>query len=505
MIWLFGLAFATAVAQVPDESRAVTYRETLRASMVDNVAVSRARTSRDQAEGTLLGSRGQFDPRYSLDMSRGFNRSQGFLQAIPFTNETRTWRIENALAATLPSGTDVSVSASTDNNRTEFASFGGAANPFGDSAGFNTFNTRASFSVTQQLLRGVWFRFNVQNVTQARNSRDLAEVELEKQRQDALYQAAEAYWSWVYQYELWQIALESVRVAEESLRIGRLQVQSGQLAKVEATRLEAALVQAQQSAIDAENAAERAANTVLMVMGQPPDQPVLPATAPGEVPDLVDLDVEQAVEVAMEQNLDLRLARMNLDQAELSLSFAKHGRLPALAATASAGVASQRCPDAFVDPKNPNCTVGTAASTFPGLFEEDNQPFWTVSGNFTVPLGNRAARGQQSEAEAQLVQREQDLQAQIRQVAAMVEEQVLTLRSARVQTELADANLQLAIETLDAEEALDAAGRNLRRDVLEARTEVDRAKANAAKARTDYRLAQAKLLQLQGQLAERAP
>jgi outer membrane protein TolC len=71
--------------------------------------------------------------------------------------------------------------------------------------------------------------------------------------------------------------------------------------------------------------------------------------------------------------------------------------------------------------------------------------------------------------------------------------------------ELSDANLRLAQQTLEAEEALASAGRNIQRDVLQARTEVDRAKADAAKARTDYRLAQAQLLRLQGQLDRMAP
>ncbi|MEM6926076.1 MAG: TolC family protein [Myxococcota bacterium] len=502
MIPLLGLALVAA-AQEPVPERAVTYAEALRLSIVNNLSVTQARTSRDRAEGTLVGSQGQFDPFYSLDVNRGRSRTQGFAQGIgvPFTTENNTWQVSNSLNTTLPTGTDVSVSTSTDNNQTTFLALGGNDDLEEDTPGFNAFTTRANVSFTQQLLRGVWFRFNVQNVTLARNSLDIAELELERQRQDALYQAAEAYWNWSFQYELWQIALESVRVAEEGLRVGQLQVESGQLAKVEATRLEAALVQAQQTAIDAENTAERAANAVLMVMGQSPDEPVIPATEPGEVPDLVDLDVEQAIEVAMQQNLDLRLAAMNLDQAELSLSFAKHGRLPTLTATATTGVASQRCP---AGSGNNDCAEGNAASTFGGLFDDDRQPFWNVSGNFSVPLGNRAARGQQFEAEAQRTQREQELFAQERQVAAMVEEQVLTLRSARVQTELADANLRLAVEKLAAEEALDAAGRNLRRDVLEARTELDRAKANAAKARTDYRLAQAKLLQLQGQLDQAA-
>ena len=54
----------------------------------------------------------------------------------------------------------------------------------------------------------------------------------------------------------------------------------------------------------------------------------------------------------------------------------------------------------------------------------------------------------------------------------------------------------------ETEEALSEAGRTLLKDVLEARTELQRARAEAAKARTDIRLAQAFLLKLQGQLSQ---
>ncbi|MBW1881513.1 MAG: TolC family protein, partial [Deltaproteobacteria bacterium] len=83
---------------------------------------------------------------------------------------------------------------------------------------------------------------------------------------------------------------------------------------------------------------------------------------------------------------------------------------------------------------------------------------------------------------------------------AQVEQQVRLLSQARRRVELVDINQRLAEETLSAEEALEQAGRSIQKDVLEARTEVHRARVEAAKARADYRLAQTELLRLQGQL-----
>ena len=95
---------------------------------------------------------------------------------------------------------------------------------------------------------------------------------------------------------------------------------------------------------------------------------------------------------------------------------------------------------------------------------------------------------------------EVSLQEMERSVRAQVEQKVRELNSAQRRVELADANQRLAEQTLAAEEALAEVGRKIQRDVLEARSNAESAKVEAAKARVDYRLALVDLLRLQGQL-----
>lgn len=488
MILVLSLLAAPAAAQQP-----LTYDEALQGALANNGTLARAQSSRDQAAGSLTASQGQFDPMYTLEASARNSRNKGFFQGFPYDSTSRNWAIGNSISGTTGTGTTYAVNLDVDRNISEFTTnFGaGAATQLQDA-----YTANANVSVTQQLLKGVRFRYNTQNVTRARQALTASELELERQRQEAMYTAAQAYWTWVYQNELHRIALDSVAVAEEALRVGQLQVQSGQLAPVEATRLEAALVQARQSALDAGNAAEVAANQLLLVMGREPSDAVVPATAAGDVPD-GEIDPVRAAEVAKAQNLELSVARANLDTAKIEQANAKHGVLPSLAATGAAGVASQRCPPGT---DNADCVEGNAISAIGGLAADDNQPFVSIAGTFSVPIGNRGARGERDRTGAVVAQREREVADLERQVAAQVEEQVRTLQSARQRMELADANVRLAEETLKAEEALASAGRSIQKDVLEARTQLDRSKADAAKARTDYRLAQALLLKLQGQL-----
>lgn len=491
-MWLCWLGTAWA-------ARMLTYSEVLAAAATNNGSAVTAGYAVAYAEAEVMRNQGQsFDPLYLLDASTTRSRSQGFLQGFPFDSTRRSWSIGNTLSGRTATGTSYQVDLGVDHNVSEFTTNFGAGP---QTSIQDAFVGSLSASVTQQLLRGIRFRYNTQNVDVARMQLDVAELSRESARQTALLNAATAYWNWVYASQVQQNADDNVKVAEEALRVARLQVERGTLAPVEVTRVEAALVQAKSAALDADVQAQSAANAVLLLMGEPPDQEVAPATAAGDVPPL-ELDVDRAISVAKEENLSLRVARTQVEQQQLVLDNARHGTLPSLAASLAAGVASQRCAPGT---DNADCVVGNALDAITGLAADDNQPFVTVGGTFSVPLGNRAARGLRDRQAATVDTQERTLADLERSVASDVENRVRTLTSARQRTELADANLHLAEQTLAAEEALAAVGRSIQKTVLEARNAVLVAKADAAKARTDYRLAQVGLLMLQGQLTTDVP
>ncbi len=483
----------TAFAQ-----RMLTYSEALEAAAANNGTAASARYAVENAEGSLLRTQGVFDPLYLLDASTTRSRSKGFLQGFPFDSTRSSWSVGNTLRGTTGTGTTYQVDLGLDHTVSEFTTNFGAGP---QTSIQDAYQSSLSASVTQQLLRGVRFRFNTQQVDVARAQLTAAELSYEQARQQALLDAATAYWTWVYAVQVRDNADDNVKVAEEALRVGRVQEERGAIAPVEVTRLAAAAVQARSLALDAEVQAQAAANALLLLLGESPDQEIAPATAAGDVPPL-ELDPGKATAVARENNLALRVARTQLEQARAQAANARHGTLPSLAATVAGGVGSQRCPPGT---DNQECVVGNALDAITGLASDDNQPFVSVGGTFQVPLGNRAARGTRDQRAADVSTQERALADLERSVASEVENRVRTLTSARTRTELADANLALAEQTLAAEEALAGAGRSIQKTVLEARNAVLVAKAEAAKARTDYRLAQAALLQLQGQLTTEVP
>lgn len=462
--------------------RPLTYREVLERAVAYNPTVGRADLAREQAQAAVMGANGVYDP--SLTVGGNYRRSQqrGFFQGFPFKSNSTSYDLSAGLSQTAPSGTTVSLETTLDRNLSTFETdFGGSTQTEQQQ---NAWTANTSLRLTQNLLRGFTVAYNMRTVTRARNSLDIADLTLERTRQQILADAASAYWTWVYQDELARIAADSVTTAEEAARIGALQVETGDLAPVERTRLDAALVQAQSQQIEARIAAQQAADAVLLMIGEDPGQDILPATPVDEVLAL-SLDADAAVEVAIAQNLEVAIAQAELEQARQDHRMARHEMLPSLSATASAGIGNQET---------------TAGAAIGGLFGDQSFPSFTVGGNLQVPLGNRAARAEAQRTSATVLQEELDLQEVQRRVQSEVLLQVSRLGSAQRKVELADLQRRLAAETLAAEEALATAGRSIQKNVLEARTELERTTAEAAKARTDWQIAQVELLRLQGQL-----
>ena len=288
--------------------------------------------------------------------------------------------------------------------------------------------------------------------------------------------------------ELARITSAAVETAKEALRVGNEKVESGEAAPVERTRLEAAMVQAQQSALDSENAAFQGADSLLLLMGAEPGLDLLPATAPGSVPSLT-LDPGKALEVAMSGNLDVALAEADVETARLAAANARHATLPDLSANLTGSLSG----------------VAESLGDTMGQISSASLPSFGISGQFSVPVGNRAARASAQRSLLDLELSKSQLVETRRNVSSQVLQQVRSLSSAQQQVALADINLRLSEETLEAEEALYDAGRALLKDVLEARNGVDQKRAEAAKARTDFRLAQVELMKLQGQLTVEVP
>lgn len=487
MRWLVGvgwLALAWPVWAAEPLALDAAIEEALRT----NPAVREAAEEVEKSGGDVRAAAGEFDPVLVAD--GGWNRilsRQRFGQfPDPFDILTDGWDAGLSLRGTAPTGTSATFSArfeestSTIQLNEDDALLGQL---FGDDTVQKTFQPTFRVEIGQELLRGIRLASGMQRVRQAGEGRQLAELRYAAARQQAIADVSRLYWAWVYRAQVARIEAEGVRTAEEALRVGIARVDAGRAAPVERTRLEAALVQSQVEALNADNEAARARDELLVALGRRPGAVLDPVTEPGDAPE-VPLDMDRAMAAAQEGSLDIAVAQAQVEIAEQALRDARHAMLPQLTASVNAGLRGfddTSWADAFAlgDSLLPN--VG-------------------VRGTFSMPLGNRAAAGAQQRASGEVARAKVAKERVEAQVLSQVAAQVRTLTSARTQVTLADANLRLAKETLAAEEARYDAGRALLQDVLEARAEVERLEAEAVRARTDFRVAAVEAQRLVGML-----
>ena len=467
-----------AVAEDP-----LTYEAALSQALAANPELQQSEFSRDQAEAGVLSSRAIFDPNFNLTTNYSWDRNKSFFQGIPFDMKNRNTMGAMSIGGTTSTGTSYDLSSSYMRNYGEYqATVEGS--PFGGTSIQDEYRSSLSASVTQQLLKGHRFAYNMQSIQGAQQSLRQAELNFQQTRQTILSNTAQAYWNWVYQTELVDIRKTAVAVSGDAYRIGKEKFSKEDISALSLTQLELAWIQDQSSELEAVNAASQARTTLLLAMGRAPTDAIVAAPLDVSVPEL-SISLEDAVTQAMETNIELAIARANVEQADLSARLAKHALLPTLTATFSAGLGAQ----------------GTdAASALGGVFQDGNFPNMSVNGQFSMPLGNRAARGERRRSESSLAAQRLSLRSLEQSIQAQIAQQVQLLNSAKKRVELADVNLRLAQQSVTAEEAVFDAGRGLQKEVVEARNTLETARIDAVKSRTDYEMALVELRRLQGVL-----
>jgi len=458
----------------------LSYAQALEGALARNPTLVQAEASLLSSEGSLVSARGTFDPRLSLGADHQTSVSEQYSQFGQMASDTSRNGFNTTLSQFLPTGTALNVDWSVDSSTYLYELLeSGVTFELEDPQRYSTL----SASISQSLLQGHRMAYNLSSVHEAERSVTRAEASLIATRLGVVADTAAAYWSLVTMAEFEQIAQQTLEVAQEEGRVVQAMVDAGQLAPVEATRVEAAVVQSRSALIEAQHGHLAASETLAQLLGADPADPIHASSEP-EPPVSINLDYQKVVAAALEGNPDLLVYRSSVESAKVGLSNAKHARLPELALTAGAGVNGY-------DP--------TFSQAFTEMFSGDLR-FWTVGGEFSVPLGNRADRGSVQMAQAALIQAQQQLESMERLVSAQVLAQVRTVEAGQIKVELSEANVRLAGATLDAEKAKQREGRAIQKDVLEAQRAESNALATLAMSRTEYVLAVVELGRLQGRI-----
>ncbi len=469
------LLVATSAAAVP-----LSYEEALRRAAGSAGSVATAEVDVRVAEASLLAARAPYEPTASASGSYFSSTSEGAGQFGRFFAETSGWSAELGVRQVLASGTALDVGLSSSESRFLYR-LAEVDTEFTDDP---QFESRLSVTLSQALLQGHRLGWNLRQVRAATNARDLAELSLDTRRQQAVADAARAFWQARYQRALVDIARRTLALTEEQARVTEALVDAGRLAAVESTRTEAAVVQARRATLEAESAAAAADDTLLVLVGERPGSGLELLPPPLRTPPETAFDEASLVETVLRGNPELRAARASVEHRDAELRDARHALLPELGATASGSL------------RGYEPSLGAAM----GELASGDLGDWSVGGTLSVPLLNRADRASVDSASAELERARIAVRQLEDNLATQARAQVRTLRTASEDVALARANVELAEATLTAEQARLAEGRALQRDVGEAIRALDQARIDAERAVTSWTVALVELDRLKGGL-----
>jgi outer membrane protein TolC len=186
-----------------------------------------------------------------------------------------------------------------------------------------------SVALVQPLLRGGGYAVTHEPLIQAERNLVYAIRDFELFREDFSIDVARRFYDLVNRKQ----SIENQRVSLENNEFGRRQAEAlfavGRTSELDVLRARRTELTARNSLLEAEESLRLALDTFRIFLGLPEDQPVdVEADPPAFTP--VEYEVNSAVEVAMENRLDLRNRREQLEDVERGVSIAKNGLLPDL-------------------------------------------------------------------------------------------------------------------------------------------------------------------------------
>lgn len=468
--------------------RDITLDEALQRGRRHNVDLQAARLLPDQAQLDLLFAEAGFQPE--LYGSAGFAES-----ATPERNAFQPSIQSQTMDATLGWRQRVITGGLFDLafQPARFDSNGGnGAFPS------RQFSSQWSASFRQPLMRGGWTDFNLAQVTSARYRFLQANHEFERTVQDTMLAIVQAYWELVFTRENWRVvdsalsvALEQLRITDERIRVQDAAPRDRVADEAEVARRREELIVAGNDIRDREDDLRQllfdGSDATIWQVNLRPISPIKVEAATSVPP------FEELVEVALRNRPDLHSMQNSVATAEIAQMEAERDVLPQLdliGRYSSDGVSSD-------DP------ISGQSGGFRNAFQDSSGqdfPDWSVRLEFSIPIGNQAARSRARRASIEVERQRRLLHSATLNVTREVREALRRITTLGQSIQATTESVRLAITNLETEQVKQRVGSSTAFEVQRRNQELREARGRLLRNQLDYRTAESRLLYVQGLL-----
>ena len=357
------------------------------------------------------------------------------------------------------------------------------------------------FKVTQNLLQGFGSLANTRFIRIAKNNREISDVAFRLQTITTVDQIENMYWDLVYAYENVRVQQEALTYAQKALDDSKRQAQVGTVPPIQVVSSQSTVATDQQNLIVAQNNLQLEQLLMKNAVSRSIEDPVLaeadviPTSAMQIPQEEAAVPIQDMINDALQHRAELAESRIDLNSRDLSSKAVRNAMLPTLDAFAyygGSGVGGDL---------NAECTFNNSPCPAPPIFgsatsksyvgtlnqlANSTAPDKGVGLTLNIPLRNREAQANQVRAELEYRQAQVRLHQLENQVRIEVRNAQFDVKQNRVAVQAAQSAVDLARQTLDADQQKLKVGLTTQTAILQDASVLTTSESNLVSAKAAY-------------------
>ncbi len=373
---------------------------------------------------------------------------------------------------------------------------------------YPSYTSGLNLQASQPLLQGFGIAFNTRNLRVAKNNVRLTDFQFEQQLNTTLNTVIAAYWNLVSAALAVDVAQQSLALSQKLLEDNKKQLEIGTMAPLDVTTAQAQVATNETNLLIAQTAVQQQEVVLKNLLSRnglanpaiadahiiPTDRITIPDTEPIQ-------PIQDLVAKALDRRPELAQLRIQVENAKINLTGAHNALLPQLnlvgnVSNPGAGGPFNTAPyinpitqqpGTRPQPLNPDL-IGGYGNILSQLFGVPNVNY-AVGFQLNIPLRNRSAQAAYIQQDLQLRQTELNVQKQINQIRADVQNGLIAVTNARSRYQSAQQTRVLQEQVVDAEQKKYELGASTSYLVIQHQTDLANARQAEVAALTTYALA----------------
>jgi outer membrane protein TolC len=475
VVLMIALNFPQKTAFGDETTLSLTVGDAVRIALENNLQVRVAGYDRDISEADQTAKQGEFDPALNASVSEDFSRRAAV--SVLQNSEERVNRYDLSLGGkALYTGTGYELTWTNQRDMADSPFL--TINPY--------YASEALLGLTQPLLKGFSPVANIPGarIEAAKSVLERYRLEYDERVVTTAAGTARAYWDMVTASNRVEVSAKALELAKNTYDEVSARIEAGAMASVEIYNVEADVAAKEEAVLNSQKILEDARDRLKSIMNLKDfstriDAVSTPPSPSGDIP-----SEESAAAAALKNRKDYLKLHAEKAGRETLAAYYKNQRLPQLDAFGKYGL---------------NSLGAKYEDAINGMDPKDRYQ-WQLGVKFTMPLGNRAARGDYNKARYEVEKIEALIEDARKNIIMEAREAVRGLRYAQKRMEAVQKTRVAAQKRLEAEQGRFKAGITTLNDVLRFQNEYVAALFEEKKGLVDCANALVELRRVQGEL-----